>query len=49
MGIPDLDERLSAIPRLSRRVELHAGHALHIDAPVALAEIIRESVLRVGD
>jgi pimeloyl-ACP methyl ester carboxylesterase len=49
MGIPDLEERLSAIPHLAQRVELHAGHALHIDTPVELAEIIRKTALHTGD
>ena len=39
LGIPDLEERLASIPRL-RQIQLSGGHALHIDSPVELADVL---------
>ena len=41
MQIPDLEERLASIPRLVERVELTSGHAVHVDAPEALAQALQ--------
>jgi pimeloyl-ACP methyl ester carboxylesterase len=40
LGISDLDERLKSIPGPVERIELDAGHALHIDVPGELAQIL---------
>jgi pimeloyl-ACP methyl ester carboxylesterase len=43
LGISDLEQRLQSIPRLIERIELNAGHALHIDVPEELAGILLEA------
>ena len=41
--LPDLEQRLAAIPDVRTRHEFDAGHALHIDCPIEVAGVIRQA------
>ena len=43
LQLPDLDARIEAIPHRRDRIELEAGHSLHVDCPEQLAAVIIEA------